>query len=130
MRTETFKQLIEQAGFPVVAFNEFHFRVDDRLDIYANSRPHRPWVWRQAHGTERGQVEQSRVRHFISDWLRRHPKPEVTIDRDYGISIWLTAVARKAGEPVTLKEKLADLYVYDYFEELWQLVEEAIGVKP
>src|ERR1700679_2189309 len=107
MKVETNEEIIKKAGFPVVRFTDFHFRVDGRLDIYTNSKGFRDWRYRSIHGEDRGRVEPHRVADFIQDWLRRHPKPEVPIAREYQMAVSLSNVTRPFGAPVTLKEKIA-----------------------
>jgi hypothetical protein len=63
---------LEKKGFSVRRFSQYHYRINEQLDLFANER-NREWLWHDIFSGERGNVLRLNVDSFVPTYLKRHP---------------------------------------------------------
>ena len=63
---------LEAKGFKVHKFTDYQYRVNDRLDFYANDRD-REWRWHDIKTDERGRKPMSQVCYFVQRYFESLP---------------------------------------------------------
>lgn len=66
---------LEAKGFKVHKFTEYHYRVNDRLDIFPADKI-RAWAWHDVSLDVRGRCWPNDLHSFVPGYLEKNPVPE------------------------------------------------------
>jgi hypothetical protein len=119
---------LQDAGFDVVEFSQYHYRVNEQLDIYPNDRS-MFWAWRDVqHNVASSKSGFGEMRAFHSDRLtasaqahfskypaRPKPQPAPPMQRQ---------ILEQSPEPDTFEERLKTIYQEGLMDwpDVWALV--------
>lgn len=101
----------------IMQFTEYHYRVDDRFDVFPNDRGG-DWRWRDINSADKGWLTPRKIPTFVPAYLREHPAPK----SPYPANAPAQPIEPVNGEQ-SFEQQLKELYIADaHWDVIWALV--------